>query len=232
MKRKIDLIYCGVGNEKLDGLAIQVGLLYGARLPIKRKLPFKIYFADQDWKNPNLKAYKQEIIEKMPNVCTVIDWETDEQRDTVFEWIEELSPLVSRIVVIPKMSGIINSIPGVYNGTEIVLGYSVPTQYGATTVETSEFGNRPVHLLGGSPRKQILLYDKMNVVSVDCNYISMKATRFCEFWTNRIGYTREWVAMKDVLGARLNDNLYTAFFLSCVNYVYAWNTRVGGIYDI
>lgn len=58
MKRKIDLIYCGVGNEKLDSLAIQIGLLYGARLPIKRKLPFKIHFADQDWKNPDLEAYK------------------------------------------------------------------------------------------------------------------------------------------------------------------------------
>jgi hypothetical protein len=36
--------------------------------------------------------------------------------------------------------------------------------------------------------------------------------------------------MKDVLGARLNDNLYTAFFISCVNYVSAWNDVTGGLY--
>lgn len=230
MQRKIDLIYCGIGNEKLDSFAVQVGMHYGARLPIKRQLPFQIHFADQDWKNPSLDEYKKEIKEKKPNVCTVLDWERPEQEVEVYRWIEEISPLVNKIIVIPKVSGTIDSIAKEYNGKEIILGYSVPTRYGATLIPIQEFKDRRVHLLGGSPRKQLALYDEMDVVSVDCNYISMKATKFCEFWTNKKGYTREWIAMKDVLGARLNDNLYTAFFLSCVNYVEAWNNKVGGIY--
>lgn len=235
MQRKIDLIYCGIGNKKLDQFAVQVGLLYGARLPI-RELPYPIYFVDQDWKNPNLEKYKADIVKKKPSVCTVVDWEREEQEEEVFQWLDELTPLVEKIIVIPKLLGIIENIPKVYGDTEIILGYSVPTLYGKTDVSIGEFANRKVHLLGGSPHKQLKTYDsfvrvRASVVSVDCNYISMKATRFCEFWTNKKGYSRYWVAMKDVVGARLNDSLYTAFMLSCVNYVEAWNIKVGGIYD-
>lgn len=230
MHRKIDLIYCGQCNKRLNELAIQTGLLFGERLPIKCNPTCEVYFADQDWKNPDLPSYKRTVIEKGVQVCTVLDWERAEQKDEVFGWAEELAPYVKRLVIIPKVSGTIDEVPESIGGTEVILGYSVPTKYGATLVPIGEFGNKKVHLLGGSPRKQLDLYDKMNVVSVDCNYISMKATKFCEFWTNKKGYTREWIAVKDVLGAKLNDNLYTAFFLSCVNYVEAWNNKVGGIY--
>lgn len=230
LQRRIDLIYCGQCNKRLNEIAIQVGMLFGERLPINCKPTCDVYFADQDWKNPNLVEYKKAIVEKGVKVCTVLDWERYEQKTEVFQWIEELAPLVGRLVVIPKVNGTIGEIPTSFNGTEIILGYSVPTKYGATLVPVEEFGNRPVHLLGGSPQKQLDLYDKMNVVSIDCNYIAMKATKFCEFWTNKKGYTRSWVAMKDVLGARINDSIYTSFMLSCVNLVEAWNKKVGGLY--
>jgi hypothetical protein len=245
MLRKIDLIYCGVGNEKLDQYAIMVGMIYGARLPIKRDLPFEIHFADQDWKNPDLDKYVAELKQKKPKdksvmyTATVLDWEREDQRSEVFEWLDEVSKVVDRVIVIPKLPGIIDSIPCVYNGKPIVLGYSVPTKYGATTVDIAEFVGRPVHLLGGDPQKQLELYDRMDVVSVDCNYTAMKATNFCEFWTNKrdgevyndeTPYTRKWMAVKDVIGRNKEDSIYTAFFLSCINVVSAWNKKVGGMY--
>ena len=229
-ERKIDLIYCGVGNPSLDNFAISVGFLYGMRLPTSNKIPYDLFFADQDWKNPQLGKYRDSVLANGVKVCTVLDWEFEEQSDEVFSWIEELSPLVGRLIVIPKIRGIIDRIPPKYNGTEIVLGYSVPTGYGKTDVPESDFKNRPTHLLGGSPEKQLELYDKMNVVSADCNYISMKATKYCEFWNDKSVYTRKWKPVKDLLGAKLPDNCYTSFFLSCVNYMAAWNNKLGGIY--
>jgi hypothetical protein len=86
MRRKIDLIYCGVGNQKLDMYATQVGLLYGMRLPKdkRRGASLPVYFADQDWKKPNLEEYKKSVIDDSPAVCTIIDWERPDQEKEVW----------------------------------------------------------------------------------------------------------------------------------------------------
>lgn len=183
MQLKPELIYCGAGNLKLDYFALICGLKYGRRLPLMGET-FPIYFSDQDWKNPNLEEYRKQISFYKPEIATVLDWEKEEQEHEIFNWIKEISPLVKKLIVIPKCL-IIDKIPVSYNNVEIILGYSVPTKYGKTDLSIDLFKDRKIHLLGGSPNKQIGLCNELDVVSIDCNYMSMKANRFCEAWFNK-----------------------------------------------
>ena len=64
---------------------------------------------------------------------------------------------------------------------QYVLGYSVPTRYGATSLPLEAFDGRPVHLLGGRPDTQRRLADSLNVVSIDCNRFTLDA-RYGDFF--------------------------------------------------
>ena len=57
---------------------------------------------------------------------------------------------------------------------DFLLGYSVPTRHGRTTLSPDAF-RRPVHLLGGRPDVQRRLADQMQVVSLDCNRFTLDA---------------------------------------------------------
>jgi hypothetical protein len=79
----------------------------------------------------------------------------------------ELSSYCNYVVIVPKD---INMIPH-FNDVipqNFILGYSVPTRYGATPISPDNF-KRPVHLLGGRPDVQRKLADNLPVFSFDCN---------------------------------------------------------------
>jgi len=57
---------------------------------------------------------------------------------------------------------------------EFVLGFSVPTRYGATKIPASAF-RRPTHLLGGRPDIQRRLADVIPVFSIDANRFTLDA---------------------------------------------------------
>jgi hypothetical protein len=65
--------------------------------------------------------------------------------------------------------------------THFVLGYSVPSSYGATSLDPKLF-RRPVHLLGGRPDAQRRLARRMPVVSLDCNRFTLDAA-FGDYFT-------------------------------------------------
>ncbi len=58
---------------------------------------------------------------------------------------------------------------------DFVIGYSVPTKYGGTTLPLQSFGRRRVHLLGGRPDIQRKLADVLNVTSLDTNRFTLDA---------------------------------------------------------
>jgi hypothetical protein len=216
----VDVIYCGKGNVKLDSIAVSCGFKYGLRLPQIKYLDVDLFFADQDWKYPKKCAYMQSLRKYTPKLVTVVDIEHREQLDIALEWADTISSMfTTTIVFIPKCTGIINKIPRQIGNCNARLGYSVPTDYGATTLSPKFFNNWPVHLLGGSPHKQLAFRDVFDVVSVDCNYHSMKANRFAEYWTGQKGHLWE----------KVNPNIdpqqrsYTAFDVSCRNILAAWN---------
>lgn len=184
-----ELIYCADGNPEFAQIAVESGWLYGARLPATVYQP--VYFADQDWRNPDLVAYRDALAQHRPRVATVLDWEQESQESEVMGWCEEISTIVDRIVVIPKVPGTIPRIPTRFGDAEVVLGYSVPTSYGGTTVPVWEFGRRPVHLLGGSPQRQRELSRYLHVVSVDGNMAAQQSRRG-RTWTRRKTERGHW----------------------------------------
>lgn len=113
-----------------------------------------------------------------PRYTTVRDIMTPAQCDAagiefysfgqIMEWAAELNEHAENVIVIPKTLDAIDKIPEQY-----MLGYSVPSTYGGTPLPTEAFKGRRVHLLGGSPAKQLGYWQKLKdeVVSLDNNYL-------------------------------------------------------------
>jgi len=225
-----DLIYCGGGNPRFYEIATATGFLYGAQLP--DTVYGKLYFADQNWKKPNLERYAVAVAQHRPVMASVLDWEEPNQLPEVLMWAETIAPFVQVIMVIPKAIGATHLIPTTIGGRTVRLGYSVPTRHGGTFVPIWEFGNRPVHLLGGSPHEQWKLTNYLNVASTDGNMCQMMAVRHNAFYdykkqTNR-GY---WPSLKDFDGNKWGDGSnksdapYEAFKRSCQNIIAMWRIK-------
>jgi hypothetical protein len=221
-----DLIYCANGNTDLAQIAINAGFLYGARLPSVFHHP--IHFADQDWKNPDKTTYMTELAKHKPHMATVLDLERQDQFNEVLNWAEEAAQHVQIILIIPKFSGAIAQLPRSINGAHIRLAYSVPTRYGGTDVPAWEFLGWPVHLLGGSPQRQMELARYLNVHSADGNMHQKLAVQFCIFWTPgnaRYANNRYWPKLQEADNGRKWQGLnahHEAFRRSCQNIVTAW----------
>lgn len=213
-----ELIYCADGNRRFADIAMSHGYSYGSRLPATVYHP--PVFADQEFKKPNRAAYMAALAEHKPRIATVLDLERPEQYDEVIDWANEAAPYVETVVIIPKYDGAISQLPREVQGRPVRLGFSVPTSYGGTKVDTSEFSGWPVHLLGGHPAEQIRLASHMAVVSADTNYhhkIAFKGEVFLNRWRRyRIPLSQMGILDKE-------DAAYLAFRISCVNTRAAWN---------
>ena len=215
--QKPELIYCAAGNKRFAKIAIDAGFTYGAQIP--NKVHYPIEFADQDWEKPDLTKYLNSIKEHKPRLATVLDFEQIDQFDEVLMWAETIAPYVETIIIIPKCFGGIAMLPNKIKGKEVRLGYSVPTRYGGTIVPFREFGDWPVHLLGGSPKKQRRLTSFLNVVSLDGNYHQLMATKFNTYFDSRI----TWQRLDETIGNVKKDAPYKAFELSCEGIMSMWN---------
>lgn len=225
----IEIIYCANGNRRFAQIAIEAGMTYGAQLP--GTVYFSPEFVDQDWKRPDRAAYVAAVAQHRPRMATVLDWERDEQLPEVLGWAEDVAPFVERVIIIPKVIGGIPRLPRRIGGREVVLGYSVPTRYAGTSVPPWEFAGWPVHLLGGSPHRQMELAHYLNVVSVDGNYIAKMAQKWIQFWVMapaRYALDRRWPRLREADGRAWGDGSntadapYEAFRRSCVNVLAAW----------
>lgn len=212
------LIYCADGNAEFARIAVEAGFMYGAQLP-PRGLPFPPYFADQNWKKPNRERYMAELEKHKPFIASVLDWERLEQLSEVLGWAEDAARFVDVVMIIPKVIGQVSRLPRVVGGKSVRLGYSIPTKFGGTPVPLAEFVGWPVHLLGGSPKKQRRLSGFLNVVSVDGNYAQKMAVRYNEFWDGS-----NWCELSDYGGKVRNDAPYEAFSRSCQGIMAMWHT--------
>ena len=214
------LIYCADGNARFAQIAIDAGFRYGAQLPNTVYHP--VYFADQNWRNPNREAYMAALAKHRPEMATVLDWEQESQLDEVLDWAEEAALSVQKILIVPKVVGGIGHLPRSIGGKPVVLAYSVPTKFSGTNVPLWEFRGWPVHLLGGQPHRQIEIWRYLhNVVSTDGNYAQMMAVRYNEFWSSG-----GWHELCNHDGHIENDAPYKAFEHSCKNIMAAWGYLV------
>lgn len=223
----MDLIYCADGNRRFYEIAKRAGFKYGAQLPGTIYGP--LFFADQDWKKPNRKAYMQALAKHRPHMATVLDWECDDQLPEVLSWAEETAQFVGVVVIVPKVIGGIARLPREIGGIQVCLGYSVPTKFGGTSVPAWEFAGWPVHLLGGSPHKQIELYHYFDVVSADGNMMNKMAVQRCQFWVpGNARYANDywWPSLQEADGEKWKtDAPYEAFRRSCENIMRAWRNK-------
>lgn len=223
------LIYCADGNSKFAQVAVDEGWLYGARLPATTYQ--SVYFADQNWKDPNRKTYMRALRIYKPKMATVLDWERESQLPEVLSWAEEASQYVEKVVIIPKVPGQVYKLPKIINGKEIIIGYSVPTSYGKTEVKLEELEGRRVHLLGGSPQKQLeiwcYLLHRAKVISIDGNMAHKQAHR-CRWWSCVKGRVGHWRQLNEVDDRKVGANL-EAFRLSLREIRKAWDCKINRI---
>lgn len=218
-----DLYYCADSNARLADIATSAGFLYGARLPGTVKRP--IHFADQNWKKPDQAAYIQALETHKPSVATVLDWERYDQFETVMAWAEQAAQTVDTVIIIPKVYDGIPMIPHTINGKAIRLGIPCgPAQCYSAAIW--EYGDRPVHILGGQPHKQMALARYLNVKSVDCSVTVMMARKHMAYWTpTRHPHAKDrwWVQLQENGEGHLGkDAFYLAFERSCTNVQRGW----------
>lgn len=198
------LIWCADGNLDHSRAAVAAGWLYGARLPARGLLPdVPLHFADQDWKSPDRMKYMALLKKHRPALATVIDWERPEQLGEVLSWAEEAAQHVSEaVLVVAKVPGGVPDIPLEIGGKEVRVAYSVPTSYGGSTLGLWELKGRPLHLLGGSPQKQLEIrrYLRAEVKSADGNMVKKMATSRCCYWTCQRSAAGHWQALNGFAG--------------------------------
>lgn len=217
-KRVPDFIFSGSEKSRFSHIAVECGFLFGIQMP---SFPvYRPYFVDQDWKKPNRALYMAYLKSFRPSLATVLDIDTEEKFFEAMDWAKEASHYVTdSVIVIPKVSGIIDKIPHQINGKKVRLGYSVKSSYGETTVPIAEFGDREVHLLGGSIESQLKLRKELNVASADTT-IASKLARYMMFFD---GFS--WISLKNMSGGikfHADDLVYTVFWLSCRNMMELW----------
>lgn len=217
-----ELIFCYGKNPAFAPIAIEAGFRYGAQLPCATYAP--VYFADNEYRKPDRAAYMAALAEHRPPVATVVDWMRDEELGEVLAWAEEAARHCERLIIIPKVSGGIARIPHTIGGKPVILGYSVPTSHGGTDLMLWEFASRPIHLLGGSPQRQMHLYRhylRDSVVSVDGNMHCQQANS-CRFWDAEKGEKGHWRQLREIGVDLGRDNNLEAFRRSCENIAAAW----------
>ena len=94
----------------------------------------------------------------------------------------ELLLYAEYVVIVPKDAALRHRVDELIP-SEFVLGYSVATRYGGTSLSLDAF-SRPVHLLGGRPDVQRRLALQLKVASLDRNRFTLDAA-FGDFFDGR-----------------------------------------------
>jgi len=182
----IDLIYCAGANPRLTAIAQEAGYLLGIRSD-RADYGFPISFVDIDYKHADWGSHLRTIRKHVPKYATVPDLPAKPVEKCWQEILHAcgcariLSNYCEIPLIVPKVSGQITEIP-----EDIAIGYSVPTSYGGAQYPLWELAGRRIHLLGGSPHMQMLIYRYLqaigSVVSADGNMAQKMAIQHAKFW--------------------------------------------------
>lgn len=189
----LDLIFTGTPAHLSSFVAWDAGWLIGIRSkewprvgPEEARWSWhinEIAFVDNEWMGYDHKTHMDCVKALKPKYATVRDYVDEEQAQQagieyfslgrILEMAEEVSEYAQNVIVIPKVD-VLDLIPD-----RFMLGYSVPSSYGATPLPLEAFAGRRIHLLGGSWQTQRSMLVKMgdDVVSADLNQ-PWKASRY------------------------------------------------------
>lgn len=230
------LIYCADGNKRFAQIALDSGFLYGSQMP--RTCYYPPFFIDVNPNNlPKQPVYIARLRKFRPVMASVHDWSEEHRFLEIMMRAEEVAQYTDNVLIIPKVPGGVKRLPRTLGGKRVILGYSVPTSHGATEVDLNEFAGWPIHILGGSPTKQMALYRKMSafaeVVSIDGNYHLKMARFYNQFFiadgSARYARNRYWPTLREAGGgvswgdgSATADAPYEAFRRSCENIMEMW----------
>jgi len=214
----MDLIYCAAGNPRLVEIAHATGWQLGMRSDASPMKHAPI-FIDIDYKKPNFEKHLEIVARYHPKYATVPDLsETEVSWHDVLDKIAMAHILANYCdipLIVPKLPGQIALLP-----PDIAIGYSIPSSYGGAQYPLWELAGRRVHLLGGSPRKQMQAYLHLSaiaeVMSADGNYAQSQAVRYAMYWQKH-----KWLYHPDK-ATNGRDLYYECWRRSCVNLLTAW----------
>jgi hypothetical protein len=180
----IDLIYCAGGNPRLSRLAADIGWYLGVRSG-KSTDGYPIHFVDIDYQHPNFEQHLAIVGRLQPHYATVPDLSEKQVQaydiDRAVRQAQQLSNYCEVVLLVPKLPGQIALLP-----ERLAIGYSVPTSYGGAQYPLWELTGRRVHILGGSPHRQMEVYRYVQaigtILSVDSNMAMKLATRHARYW--------------------------------------------------
>lgn len=162
-------------SKRVQNLAVNQGWIPSARYTNLRDVKSftEIGFIDIDFKNYSFAKHLEAVMAFKPHLTVARDVFDLKDLDEILIEAEMLNKYAEKVIIVPKdirfKGQIDNLIP-----EKFLLGYSVPTKYGGTSLDPSEF-RRPTHLLGGRPDVQRKLAEKINVYSFDCNRFTLDA---------------------------------------------------------
>jgi len=157
-------------------MALAFGWLPAARYTNLRDVKSfdRLGFLDIDWANYDFARHLAAARATRPALTVARDIEQREQLPIILEQAHILAEYADSVIVVPKDPALAPDMAQLIPDC-FLLGYSVPTKYGTTTLPPESF-KRPVHLLGGRPDLQRRLANLMPVVSLDCNRFTLDAT--------------------------------------------------------
>jgi hypothetical protein len=156
-------------------IAMRYGWLPGARytnLRDVKRVP-KLGFLDIDWQNYDFARHLEAARQTKPLLTVARDVEDRRDLRRTIDQAYRLLEFAVDVVLVPKDKLLESNLDTAFP-PEFILGFSVPTRYGGTTLSPHAF-RRPVHLLGGRPEIQRSLARLMPVVSIDANRFTLDA---------------------------------------------------------
>lgn len=174
-------------SKRIVDLAIQHGWRPGARYTNTRDVRHVSFagvgFLDIHWKRYDLSRHMAAAALLRPFMTVARDIESICQLDTILDEASRLRKFATHVVLVPK-DPLLHGRFDELLPKSFLLGFSVPTRYGATQLSPENY-NRPVHLLGGRPDVQRRFAALMPVASVDCNRFTLDA-RFGDYFDGEI----------------------------------------------
>ncbi|UBF23051.1 hypothetical protein HCTV-16_gp68 [Haloarcula virus HCTV-16] len=176
------------GHEHMR-IAYEYGFKTGGRLDNIDRLAedgIPIHFIDMDWHNPEFERLVQACKKYEPEFVVGGDYtkhdpgHPDSNISTINERADILSQYAENVQVVPHGSNQVEHVPD-----DMVVGYSVPTTYGAAEGELIDYYGRDIHLLGGAPAKQMDMIRQFgeDIVSIDGNAINKMANVANRYWS-------------------------------------------------
>lgn len=170
------MIFCRGGNPRVAKMAIDLGFKYGTRSDDQVGKGLRCDgLIDINWKKYDWDKHKELVQNHRPMLACVPDVTEKQMLKRILAMMCELEEFCDKVVVIPKLHKLIPKIP-----SRAIIGVSVPSKYAGFLPHLDELRGRRIHMLGGSPKKQLeigLLYKQrgIDVFSVDGNGVCLTA---------------------------------------------------------